>query len=99
MALDIPPVREILSHRFQVNSTLCPLCNQCTESATHLILRYQQVKCLWFMSPWSLRIDNLNLANCTDFLQFMLADHGNGKDLRLLLYASLLLEAILRGRN
>ncbi|PON35976.1 hypothetical protein TorRG33x02_350300 [Trema orientale] len=51
------------------------------------------------MSPWSLRIHSLNLANCTDFLQFTLADHGNGKHLRLLIYASLLLEAILRGRN
>lgn len=81
-----------LNQRFSIPSSVCPFCEPKVESTTHLFLLCQHISLLWFMSPWSLRTNNLQLESTfLEFLQFIFI---LGLNSGLFLYALVLIETI-----
>jgi hypothetical protein len=103
IASNVLPTKDNLDQRLGVSDTNCPLCNEAKETIIHLFFECSVVKAIWFGSCWSIRVDTLQAANCTDIVKLVLEPPNSSSDKELKELSSLqfahTLEAIWNLRN
>jgi ribonuclease HI len=103
IASNVLPTKDNLDQRLGVSDTACPLCNEAKETIIHLFLECSIAKAIWFGSCWSIRVDTLPAANCTDIVKLVLEPPNSSNDKEMKELSSLqfahTLEAIWNLRN
>ncbi|PON59344.1 Ribonuclease H-like domain containing protein [Trema orientale] len=88
-----------INKKIPLERTSCPLCGGEEETPYHLFFRCPHVQPLWFMSPWTLRMENFSTSTCAQFLEFLLTGVEAEVSSRMLLYFSCLIEQTWKIRN
>jgi hypothetical protein len=66
------PVKENLLKRGIRCVPLCSYCNSKVESINHIFLECVRAKQVWFASPLTINIDNLEIKNIPDWIDYMI---------------------------